>query len=89
MAHAKDYLDGCPIYIDSGPRFVRLLELLLKALTRAVYLQIEFWNVLEQLKELVTVGFDPARWVSTTSTIVDGDGDLTMADVDDYLGPSA
>ena len=59
MAHVKDYLDRGPIYVDSGPRSVRLPELLFKALTRAVDRQIKFWNVLEQLKRFVTVGFDP------------------------------
>jgi hypothetical protein len=38
-----------------------------------------------QLKRLVDVKFDPAAWISTTSTIVEGGMDLTMADVDDYL----
>jgi hypothetical protein len=42
-------------------------------------------NSLEQLKMLVDVKFDPAAWISTTSTIVEGGMDLTMADVDDYL----
>jgi hypothetical protein len=37
------------------------------------------------LKSLVDVEFDPAAWISTTSTIVGGGMDLTMADVDDYL----
>ena len=42
-------------------------------------------RALEQLKRLVDVKFDPAAWISTTSTIVGGGMDLTMADVDDYL----
>ena len=87
MAHVKDYLDRGPIYIDSWTRCVHAL--LLTALTRAVDLQIEFWNALEQVNKLATVKLDPARWVSTTRTMVDQAEDLTMADVDEYLGSNA
>lgn len=54
-------------------------------MTNAVNLQIEFRNALGQLTRLVDVKFDPAAWISTTSTIVEGGMDLTMADVEDYL----
>ena len=60
-------------------------ELLLPELTNAVNLKITFRHALEQRKTLVDVKFDPGRWITTTSTIVQGGMDLTMADVDDYL----
>jgi hypothetical protein len=43
---------------------------------------------LEQLKKLVDVKFDLEAWITTTSTIVGGGMDLTMADVDEYLSGS-
>jgi hypothetical protein len=74
LAHVEDYLAGGLIH-----------EVLLPELANAVNLHIKFRNALEQLKRLVDVNFDPAAWISTTSTIVGGGMDLTMADVDDYL----
>ena len=62
--------------------------MLLPELTNAVNLHIKYRDALEQLKSLVDVKFDPATWISTTSTIVGGGMDLTMTDVDDYLAGS-
>jgi hypothetical protein len=88
LTHVGDYLAGGLIHVVSesseGLHFPNR-ELLLPELTNAVNLQIEFRNALEQLKRFVDVTFDPAAWISTTSTIVQGGMDLTMADVDDYL----
>jgi hypothetical protein len=88
LAHVGDYLASCSIQVDSEGAYVPNCELLLPELTNAVNLQIEFRNALEQLKKLVDVKFDPASWISTTSTIVQGGMDLTMADVDEYLSGS-
>jgi hypothetical protein len=73
------------IHVVSGNWYIPNRELLLFELTNAVDLYIKFRNALEQLKRLVDVKFDPAAWISATSTIVEGGMDLTMADVDDYL----
>jgi hypothetical protein len=85
LAHVEEYLAGGLIHVVSGNWYIPNRELLFSELTNAVDLYIEFRNALEQLKRLVDVKFDPATWISTTSTIVEGGMDLTMADVDDYL----
>ena len=88
LAHVGDYLASCSIQVDSEGAYVPNCELLLPELTNAVNLQIEFRNALEQLKQLVDVKFDPATWITTTSTMVERGMDLTMADVDEYLSGS-
>ena len=88
LAHVGDYLASCSIQVDSEGAYVPNCELLLPELTNAVNLQIEFRNALEQLKKLVDVKFDPETWITTTSTMVEGGMDLTMADVDEYLSGS-
>ena len=85
LAHVEDYLAGGLIHVVSESWHFPNRELLLPELINAVNLHIEFRNALEQLKRLVDVKFNPAAWISTTSTIVGGGMDLTMADVDDYL----
>jgi hypothetical protein len=85
LAHVGDYLAGGLIHVVSESWHFPNRELLLPELTNAVNLHIKFRNALEQLKRLVDVKFDPAVWISTTSTIVEEGMDLTMADVDDYL----
>jgi hypothetical protein len=85
LAHVENYLATGLIHVISESWYFPNRELLLTELTNAVNLHIEFRNALEQLKRLVDVKFDPAAWITTTSTIVEGDMDLTMADVDDYL----
>ena len=85
LAHVEDYLAGGLIHVVSESWHFPNRELLLPELVNAVNLHIKFRNALEQLKRLVDVKFDPAAWISTTSTIVEGGMDLTMADVDDYL----
>jgi hypothetical protein len=85
LAHVEDYRTRGLVHIVSeSPRF-SVCEMLLPELTNAVNLHIKYRDALEQLKSLVDVKFDPATWISTTSTIVGGGMDLTMADVDDYL----
>jgi hypothetical protein len=85
LAHVEDYLAKGLIHVVSENWFFSNRKLLFSELTNAVDLCIKFRNALEQLKRLVDVKFDPAVWISTTSTIVGGGMDLTMADVDDYL----
>ena len=85
LAHIDDYLATGLIHVVSGNWRFPNRESLLSELTNAVNLHIKFRNALEQLKRLVDVKFDPAAWISTTSTIVERGMDLTMADVDDYL----
>ena len=85
LAHVGDFLAGGLIHDVSESWHFPNRELLLPELANAVNLHIKFRNALEQLKRLVAVKFDPATWISTTSTIVEGGMDLTMADVDDYL----
>jgi hypothetical protein len=85
LAHVEDYLAKGVIHVVSENWFFPNRDLLFSELTNAVDLYIKFQNALEQLKRLVDVKFDPAVWISTTSTIVGGGMDLTMADVDDYL----
>jgi hypothetical protein len=85
LNHVRDYLAGGLIHVVSESWHFPNCEFLLPELTNAVNLHIRFQIALEQLKSLVDVKFDPARWISTTSTIVEGGMDLTMADVDDYL----
>ena len=89
LTHVRDYLAGGLIHIVSESWHFPNCEFLLPELTNAVNLQTEFRNALEQLKKLVDVKFDPASWISSTSTIVQGGIDLTMADVDDYLTGSS
>src|ERR1700682_6084090 len=85
LAHVEDYLAGGLIHVVSESWHFPNGELLLPELTNAVNLHIKFRSALEQLKRLVEVKFDPAAWITTTSTIVERGMDLTMADVDDYL----
>ena len=85
LNHVQDYLAGGLVHVVSESWHFPNCEFLLPELTNAVNLHIRFQIALEQLKSLVDVKFDPARWFSTTSTIVEGGMDLTMADVDDYL----
>jgi hypothetical protein len=85
LAHIEDYLASGLIHVVSESWYFPNRELLLPELTNAINLQIKFQDALEQLKRLVDVKFDPAAWITTTSTIVGGGMDLTMADVDDYL----
>jgi hypothetical protein len=85
LAHVEDYLAGGLIHVVSESLHFPNRELLLPELANAVNLHIKFRNALEQLKRLVDVKFDPAAWISTTSTIVERGMDLTMADADDYL----
>ena len=85
LAHVEDYLARSLIHVVSESWHFPNREVLLPELANAVNLHIKFRNALEQLKRLVDVNFDPAAWISTTSTIVGGGMDLTMADVDDYL----
>ena len=89
LAHVEDYLTTGLIHIISESSTFPNRELLLPELAKAVNLNIKFRNALEQLKRLVDVKFDPAAWISTTSTIVEGGMDLTMADVEDYLVAAA
>jgi hypothetical protein len=56
---------------------------------KAIDLQLEFLKSLEELKNLIPVKYDPTRWITTTSAIVEGPDDLTMADVDEYVSYSA
>jgi hypothetical protein len=85
LADVGDYLACGLIHVASEGCYFPNCESLLPELIKAVNLQIELRNALEELKRLVDVKFDPATWISTTSTIVQGGMDLTMADVDDYL----
>lgn len=85
LANVDDYLARGLIHVVSENWFFSNRELLLPELANAVNLHIKFRKALDQLKRLVDVKFDPAAWISTTSTIVGGGMDLTMADVDDYL----
>ena len=85
LAHVDDYLATGLVHVVSESWHFPNRELLLPELTNAVNLHIKYRDALEQLKSLVDVKFDPATWISTTSTIVGGGMDLTMADVDDYL----
>jgi hypothetical protein len=85
LAHVDDYLARGLVHVVSESWHFPNRELLLPELANAVNLHIKFRNALEQLKRLVDVKFDPAAWISTTSTIVERGMDLTMADVDDYL----
>ena len=85
LVHVGEYLACGLIDVASEGSYIPNCELLLPELIKAVNLQIELRNALEQLKRLVDVKFDPATWISTTSTIVGGGMDLTMTDVDDYL----
>jgi hypothetical protein len=87
-AHVEDYLASGLIHVVSESWYFPNRELLFSELTNAVDLHIKFRNALEQLKSRVDVKFDPATWISTTSTIVGGGMDLTMTDVDDYLAGS-
>jgi hypothetical protein len=89
LAHVEDYLAGGLIHLVSESWHFPNRKLLLPELANAVNLYNKFRNALEQLKRLVDVKFDPAAWISTTSTIVGGSMDLTMADVNDYLTGSA
>jgi hypothetical protein len=61
-------------------------QLLLQKLTKAVCLQIELWDAVAELDELVDVDLDPLVWVQSRSIVVDAGTDLAMSDVDDYLG---
>jgi hypothetical protein len=72
------------INIDSG-RSLRRREVLLQTLTKAVCLQIELWDAIADLQELVETDFDPLVWIQSTSIVVDAGTDLTLSDVDDYL----
>ena len=72
------------INIDSG-RSLRRREVLLQKLTKAVCLQIELWDAIADLQELVETDFDPLVWIQSTSIVVDAGTDLTLSDVDDYL----
>jgi hypothetical protein len=85
LAHVDDYLTTGLIHVVSESWHFPDRELLLPELVNAVNLHLKFQNALEQLKRLVDVKFDPAAWISTTSTIVERGMDLTMADADDYL----
>jgi hypothetical protein len=85
LAHVDDYLATGLVHVVSESWHFPNRELLLPELTNAVNLHIKYRDALEQLKSLVDVKFEPATWISTTSTIVGGGMDLTMADVDDYL----
>jgi len=85
LAHVDDYLATGLIHVVSESWHFPDRELLLPELVNAVNLHLKFQNALEQLKRVVDVKFDPAAWISTTSTIVERGMDLTMADVDDYL----
>jgi hypothetical protein len=85
LADVQDYLATGLIHIVPESWEFPNRELLLPELANAVNLNIKFRNALEQLTRLVDVKIDPAVWISTTSTIVEGGMDLTMADVDDYL----
>jgi hypothetical protein len=72
------------INIDSG-RSLRRREVLLQKLTKAVCLQIELWDAIADLQDLVKTDFDPLVWVQSTSIDVNAGTDLTLSDVDDYL----
>ncbi len=85
LPDVDDYLATGLIHVVSESWNFSNRELLLPELTNAVNLNIKFRHALEQLKRLADVKFDPAAWITTTSTIVEGGMDLTMADVDDYL----
>lgn len=85
LVHVDDYLATGLIHVVSESWNFPNRELLLPKLTYAVNLNIRFRHALAQLKSLVDVKFDPVAWIRTTSTIVEGGMDLTMADVDDYL----
>ncbi len=85
LAHVEDYLAAGLIHLVSESWNFPNRRVAAPELTNAVNLNIRFRHALEQLKRLVDVKFDPAAWISTTSTIVEGGMDLTMADVDDYL----
>ena len=85
LADVEDFLARGLIHVVSEGAYFPNCELLLPELSNAVDLQIKFRDALEQLKRLVEVKFDPATWISTTSTMVEGGMELTMVDVDDYL----
>ena len=72
------------INIDSG-RSLRRREVRLQKLTKAVCLQIELWDAIADLQDLVETDFDPLVWVQSTSIVVDAGTDHTLSDVDDYL----
>jgi hypothetical protein len=85
LAHVDDYLATGLIHVVSESWAFPNRKFLLPELTNAVNLNIEFRHSLEQLKTLVDVKFDPVAWIRTTSAIVEGGMNLTMADVEDYL----
>jgi hypothetical protein len=72
------------INIDSGRSF-RGRQVLLQKLTKVVCLQIELWDAVADVQELVETDFDPLVWVQSTSIVVDAGTDLTLYDIDDYL----
>lgn len=74
-----------PISIDSKGQRFRQRVLLLRALRNVVCRQIEFWDCINRLEELVDMDADPQLWVERTSTVVTSGSDLTLAHAEEYL----
>jgi hypothetical protein len=60
-------------------------ELLLQELKKSVSLQIELWDSINRLEELIDFRFDAASWVQAAATDVCTANDLKDKDVDDFL----
>src|SRR5450432_862611 len=74
-----------PISIDFKGQQFRERVLLLWTLRNVVCKQIELWDCINRLEELVDMDVDAQLWVDGTSTLVPSGTDLTLAHVDDYL----
>jgi hypothetical protein len=88
-AHVKDFLARDFLHVVGEDWHFADCDWLLPHLMKAIDLQLKFLNALAQLKKLIPVKCDPTRWITTTSTIVEGPDELTMADVDEYMSYSA
>ena len=60
-------------------------NLLLSQLKEAVSCQIEFWDSINRLEELIDYERDPTVWVQAAAVEVDTPEELTMKDVDNFL----
>jgi len=63
-------------------------DLLLGQMKKAVSLQIEFWDSISRLEELIDFECDPTLWVQVVATDVNTAEELTMEDVDKFLPES-
>lgn len=86
LPDVNDFLNKNRIHIVSDSPHLPISNVLLRELGMAVDLQIAFWKALHRLEHLKRVDFDPEIWIRSTTSIVDEGADLTMADVDDFLG---